>query len=308
MSPLHSAESRRPRGLSCRLAAVPRHEYSDLEEPPEVAVAFETVVPWHLWGVGELEGFHRTNQGYDRFLASSRAFAALGHHEEIEDWQCDIRHIAGLASARSRGPLRHIATLDEMAELMASDLAAPISEAQLRKLLEAHRRGTSGHDCPAWHFFRHLWDERLFLYDHGDGRYFLAARYIAGQLGLPVPLRARLHVYGISPEAVCRLRRSYEMFVLSKQAMAREDFFDEMRRREATYLWHPMPEAYEDNYGVFLPRLEPRSMEAAAVLHEAGVFDLGLHLERLATMSGRLERQSCRPRPGTACGMYRAGR
>jgi hypothetical protein len=253
-----------------------------LPEPLQVAVAFETVVPWHLWGASELEGFRRDIQGYSRFRASCRAFAALGDHEELGDWQCDIQDIAGLAAARSYGPLKHVATLDEMAGLLASDLVDSVTEVQLRKILEAHQRISFGRDRPAWHLFRHLWDGRLFLYDHGDGRYFLAARYIAGQLGLPVPLHAKLRVYGISPDAVCRLRRSYEMFVLSREATARDDFFDEMRRRQATYLWHPMPEAYEDNYAVFLPRSEPRSMEAATALHEAGVFDLGQHLKRLA--------------------------
>lgn len=82
--------------------------------------------------------------------------------------------------------------------------------------------------------------------------------------------------------AVASLQRDYEMFVMADIPKATLGFHDAMQSFRASYLWQYLPRPYRDSRAILLPRADERSMKVAAALHEAGFFDLGLHLRGLA--------------------------
>lgn len=257
---------------------------ADVKEPPKVAAAFETVVPWHLWSATETSDCHGVGGGRGSSHPSTLGADILGSHVEIDCWSCDIRDIAGLATSEAYERLMFSRTLDEMAELEVGFPAEPATEDQLRKHLEWHERRIGNRGSLKDHLFCHLWDGRLFLFNHGGSRHFVAARHIAGRLGIAVPVRTNLHLYGIRPEVVGRLRRAYEVFVLAGEATAWTGFLEAMRRFGVTHLRRRMP-GYPGMHAVLLPRAEPRSMRVAMLLRRSGYFDLGDHLGRLAEKS-----------------------
>jgi hypothetical protein len=81
---------------------------------------------------------------------------------------------------------------------------------------------------------------------------------------------------------VALLRSDYDMYLVSAKPELANAFFDAMESYGATWLWHEMPRPYESAKAIFLPRGEGPSMRVSAALRDAGLVDLGQHLEDVA--------------------------
>jgi hypothetical protein len=279
----------RPASL-CRVLETRPELRAAIEEPPR-ALAARSVVHWHEWGAapalnwpprtrGRITGWRYAGGRYSSFHLMREEFAQFGYCRRDDDWECDIQDVVGLSASKS--DLRAFTDLDTMVEENAPGLIAPLTEATL-------------HDNLAWHevrilkprtsdyFARYLWDGRLFLINDGGSHHFAAARFIAARLGTPVPLRGTLRTYGIDEVALASLQRDFDMFVVGDAPCAALAFHDAMARLRATYLWQHLPAPYSESCrAVLLPSDEPRSAAAAALLREAGFFDLGVYLRGLS--------------------------
>lgn len=257
--------------------------YPDLSGPlgePARNIAHESVVRWDEWlrNDDEIRGWRYWVDTYNSFT-TRREFANFGICKITEGWECDIQDVTGLANSKSR--LQDFDTLDRMVETYAPHLIDPISAEKLRENLEWHGVRILREGKQSDFFARYLWDGRVFLINSDGSRHFAAARLIADRIGLPVPLRGKLRTYAINEMAVSSLQRDYEMFVISDATNANLGFHHAMKNFRASYLWKELPHQHKDSIAILLPRSDSRSMKVAAVMREAGTFDLGLYLRGL---------------------------
>lgn len=277
-----------PASLYALLDALP--DISASLDEPRRAIASESVVRWHDLGEapahhwprrarGEVMGWRYAGGAYNSFYVKLKELANFGSCQVTEDWECDIQDVTGLAASKSK--LEDFDTLDRMVETNSRSMIEPITADKLRENLAWGEIGIL-HDYPSDFFECHLWDGRVFLINSGGSHHFAAARYIAARIGAPVLLRGKLRTYAINGMAVASLQRDYEMFVMTDVPEAVIGFHDAMKSFRASYLWQYLPHPYQDRRAILLPRADARSMKAAAALHEAGFFDLGLYLHGLA--------------------------
>jgi hypothetical protein len=267
----------------------------ELEEPART-IAVSGVVRWDRLGVlspldsrripaGYLPGWKKSGGEYHGHLVQLDWLSKLVVCARSNCWACDIQQVDGFAA--SKAPLADFVDIDTMIEVRSPELINEISEDQLYKNLAhpeiriLHR--SNGHD----YFARYLWDGRTFLMNCGGSHHFAAARYIAARLGRQVPLRGELHTYSIDRPSVELLRCDFEMYVISDDPEIFIEFRDAMRALSASYLVCEMPEPYSATQAILLPRNELRSMRAAKVLQDAGVFDLGQYLIQLCERQER---------------------
>lgn len=258
-----------------------------LEEPPHVIDA-SSVVPWHEWGKyphsscslpGRIMGWQNKGGHYSRFEIHRPELTNFGRSDLTDRWSCEIQEVSGLANSKSK--LTDFTSMDDMVLTNSPELIGEISESNLQANLAhdqiriIHNRDTTDH------FARHLWDGRLFLMNQGGSHHFAAARHIASQLTVSVPLTGKLYTYSINPEAVATLRQDFSIYALSQQAEIANGFHDAMQSFKATYLLYNLPRPYERSYAILLPNGELRSHRVSNVLREAGAFDLGKHLTDL---------------------------
>lgn len=258
-------------------------DYPDLSCPPSEParnIASESVVRWHEWGGkdGDVLGWQYDFDTYQSFRTTRSEFANFGICKITEVWKCDIQDVDGLANSKTK--LQDFDTLDRMVETKAPDLIDPITAERLRENLEYYGIRIL-HEKHSDFFASYLWDGRVFLINSDGSHHFAAARYIAARIGLPVPLRGKLRTYAINEMAVSSLQRDYEMFVISDATNANLGFHHAMKNFRASYLWKELPHQHKDSIAILLPRSDSRSMKVAAVMREAGTFDLGLYLRGL---------------------------
>ncbi len=278
----------RPASLHALLDALP--DISASLGEPRRTIASESVVRWHDLGEtpahhwprrarGEVMGWRYVGGAYSSFYVKLEELANFGSCQVTEDWECDIQDVTGLAASKSK--LEDFDTLDRMVETNSRSMIEPITADKLRENLAWNEIGILHRDSSDF-FERYLWDDRVFLINSGGSHHFAAARYIAARIGASVPLRGKLHTYTINGMAIESLQHDYEMFVMANTPEVTLGFHDAMQSFRASYLWQYLPHPYRNSRAILLPRADARSMKVAAALHEAGVFDLGLYLHRLA--------------------------
>lgn len=265
---------------------------------PAAVVAASSVVDWHDWGDapalhwprrkrGTLSGWRYQAGHYSSIQVHRPEFEHFGRCAVTDLWQCDIQTVVGLAASKSE--LRNFVSLDDMVEANSRKMIDEISDAALQRNLAHDEIRILHRESNSDHFARHLWDGRVFLINSGGSHHFAAARYIAARLGRSVPLRGALRTYSLDPEAVLGLRRDFELFAVSDDAVASNGFHDAMRAFKASYLWQHLPRPHDTARAVLLPRSEARSAKIAQVLREAGMFDLGAFLGRLVEKQCAME-------------------
>ena len=240
---------------------------------PRHSVAHEDVIRWDKW-LNDLVA-HRT----ELFLQ----YAPLTETREVGQFGCTIREVEGLEASKS--PLDELADLDDMA-LQCTDFATEVSIANLYKNLQW--RGTwDGPAIDEGRFDRFLWDGRIFWMNSDGSHHFVAARYLAGQLGVRVELKPRaLTAYALIERNVRALLGDWEIFVVELHHPP------EVERclkasRVPFQQWPMWPAAWGGPWevgrtsAILLPRTSPRARAAANVFRESGTFDLGAHLGEL---------------------------
>lgn len=260
---------------------------------PARSIAAECVVRWDELGAapfgtwphrprGSLKGWRRSGKyDFESFDIHRPEYDRLGKLETIDVWTCDIQEIDGFSSSKSK--LCEFISTDEMVEQNSREMIDEITRAKLEKNL-AHREIRILHgETTSDHFARFAWDGRLFLMNSGGSHHLAAAKYIAARLGVPVPMSAKLRTYSLDAGAVKSLRRDFEMFVLSDEPHISSTFSKAMRSFHASWLWHHLPRPYDrDARVVLFPREDKRSMRVCSLMRQAGAFDFGEHLEKLA--------------------------
>lgn len=235
---------------------------------------------------GDLMGWRIGADGrYESFRAQRREFADLATLVVTKEWVCDLSQIHGFSSSKSR--LEEFASTDDLVERNSPELVREVSPEALRANLQ-HREIRILHEpSSSDHFVRREWDGRVFLVNSGGSHHLAAAKYIAGRLGVCVPLKAALHSYSLNAAALASLRREFHLFVIRDEPFAWNAFCDAMQAFRATWLWHTLPRPRDrGSRAVLLPKCETRSHRAADRLHGCGFVDLGVHL------AGLIDRQA----------------
>lgn len=207
------------------------------------------------------------------------AYTRLRRATLVDDWVCDIRDVEGFLHSKS--DLTRFDNMDAMAMLASPELVADADEAALQANL-GHKEIRILHASTHSDYFRrYAWDGRVFLMNSGGSHHFAAARYIAGQRGIRVPLKGRLEIYALNEAAVTELCADFELFALNGGIAHWNAFHDAVRRFGATWLTHELPQPLQAESAVLLPKSEHRSVRVAEMLRKYGVADLGEHLKRL---------------------------
>lgn len=262
------------------------------------SIASSEVVRWHEWGKGsyltgnwrapgELLGWKAVGTEFCSYHYTIDALANVGYTEIVESWECEIQDVQGLCASKSE--LRDFESLDAMAVARTQYLVGEITHANLEKSLGWYEIRILHRDSTDDFFACHQWDGRVFLMNSGGSHHFVAGRYLAARLEVPVPLKGLLRVHRLSQTAVSRLVGEYEVFALNDDSEAFQRFFDAMREYRAGFLWTPLPR-HLDGRAVFLPRGDARAMRIVPLMRAAGHFDLGAHLQELSARPVRLPR------------------
>ena len=236
-------------------------------------------IPWHRW----------PSRGKYSLLLES--WAALPTHEKTTTWTGDLRDIAALTASKS--DLSAHPTLDAFAEHCCPDWIKDISELALLRALEHSGIGVVG-ERPSDQLVRYAWDGRIFLVN-GDGSHHLAAaRYIAGRLRRPVPIRAHLTEWSLDAIAIADLVAKRALFAIAENTPP--EFYKALRDCGAACNTGDLPGAplrmgSPPSDGVRLVELNTESRPAADVadlMRAKGFFDVGLHVLRLAQVQSNM--------------------
>lgn len=227
----------------------------------------------------ELTGWRNEHHHYCSFTASCPALANLVRHRVFDSWAFDLQDVHGFAASKSK--LETFSSMNEMVLRNSKEMIDDVSAEGLWKNL-AHDEIRLLHEKPTDWLQVHQWDQRMFVVNDGGSHHLAAAKYIAERLAVEVPLRAPLHYYSIDPDAVALLRGDYDIYLVSDKPELANAFFDAMQSYGATWLWHALPQPYEEARAIFLPREEAQSMRVSQALREAGFAELGQHLADVA--------------------------
>jgi hypothetical protein len=257
-------------------------------------IAARTVIAWYQWSntswglssqpTGWLKGWRMEGDRYQPCQQHVQALSSLVKESVISNWTTEIQQIGGFSASKSK--LEELESMDIMATRNSPEMIDEITEAKLqRNLAHDQIRIINSPDTTSDCFVRFGWDDLTYLFNAGGSHHFAAARYIAGKLGIEVPLNGKLVTFDIDRDSVIALRQEFEMFTIKKTMLL--DLFDAMRLFGAPLLHQalPMPH-YHDICAVFLPRKNDRSMRVAEQLHAAGWTDLGEHLAELTLAAG----------------------
>ena len=214
--------------------------------------------------------------------------------EQMAEASFDIRSIEGLAQSKS--DLGSFTDLDAMAVGACAAQLQETTPAALEQLLR-HSQVRVGRAPGEWArgdaFIQFGWDRRVFLANSGGSHHFAAARYLAGKLGVDVPLYAPLQSHRLSALGVSELQRNWRVFALHRDdelpiAAALERDKVQFRTIVPSH-WafpHDIPAAL-----VMLPVADPRTREVAGILQAAGVTDLTDALSAALWRQGELDAQ-----------------
>lgn len=227
----------------------------------------------------ELMGWRMQGGQMASFIQYDAALDNLVRRTTIDAWSCDLQDVHGFANSKS--DLKAFRSTDEMVEVNSPEMISDVSLKGLRKNLAHGEIGLLREWQTDW-LQVHQWDKRMFVVNDGGSHHLAAAKYIAGRIGAPVPLRASLHYYSIDPNAVTLLRSEYDIYLVDDKPELANTFFDVMQSYGATWLWHDLPQPYENARAIFLPRAEEPSMRVSQVFRAAGFVELGQHLEDVA--------------------------
>lgn len=221
---------------------------------------------------GEVKEWRYAHGHYDLNYVIIDDLNRLFRQSVTKEWKCDIRDITAVSFSKAK--LECYETLDHFAEERCREYIGDVSIAGLRKNLSHYGIRILQENSDDY-LIKYEWDRRLFWVNADGSHHFSAARYIAGELGVPVDIKSKLVEYKIDRSALRNLALRYEAFVLSDQCdRFSVGFHHFMRQFKASYIKKRMLSPYEHSFVILLPVEERRSMKVAEVLREHGAFDL----------------------------------
>jgi hypothetical protein len=244
-------------------------------------IGVHSVIKWDRLGYhGWRRGTYLSGYADDTYGIYRRTGLTLPDLEQIvetltiDNWECEIQQVVGLAATRHLENLDICMTLDEFAVEKAAYWAEEVTEDRLQRLQEYYEvRIFHGGDS----FGLHEWDSRLFLINAGGSHRFAAARYIARQIGKQVALQGKLRISLFNRSAIDTLTTTYELFVVKNETTL-NDISTILQSAKIPHYFCDLPTPIEESKIIFLPRANRRSMMTASILRNANLFDLGQYL------------------------------
>jgi hypothetical protein len=266
------------------------NKYGDIsvDLTPEQNVSANSVIRWEELGIGAHP--HGRSQGWvlgwgmqggvwQSLDYQSANLASIMVQDSSDDWACDIRLVEGLSASKSE--LKDFLTLDQMAEVACQGLIEDVSPEGLAKNLAWSEIRIVNQKNTTDHFRHYAWDRRIHLINDGGSHHFAAARYLAGKLNTPVQLTGRLKDYNLSSKHVQGLREEFDMYPIKNCQELFGDIMDALRDFDASFCLMDLPSPFSNNKVFMLPKHVPRSVAASKFLAQAGLPELGAHLEDL---------------------------
>jgi hypothetical protein len=185
-------------------------EWPGLRRP---GIFWSSVVPVSLLGgsrVNETLRLLGPRQGQRRDVECPDG--AFFGEQAVDEFDFDCREIEGILQSKSEQ--RFFESVPAFGACYAEEIGAPINQTGLNTMLEhkeSRLRLKRGGSFPV---AIDLWDGRLFLCNSGGSHHFAGASYIAAELDIAVPLRSRLRLTYVRPQAVNWLREQFHILAV----------------------------------------------------------------------------------------------
>lgn len=236
----------------------------DLAAAPQVhrsSIHAHDVLQWEDWNRGDpvtsqsqpadgLQGWQYTDGQYRGPMIRRPDLGRFVQCDRIENWQVDIQQIQGFSNSKSN--LARFSDMDLMVTTNSPEMIEPMTEQKLQENLAWREIRILQDPRTTDHFVRYHWDGRVFLFNSGGSHHLAAARYMARNLGLPVPVRGLLKEYSFNKTVVADLQREFELFVVAHSDHW-WNFHEAMEAFRATYFWRHLPRPCHWDRVVFLP-------------------------------------------------------
>lgn len=151
--------------------------------------------------------------------ASVEGLSTLFQEHTNHAFSCDIKDVDGLSSSKS--PLHDFASMEQFALACCAKEIGPGTPEQFsvaiahKGIRHIHNSGFKQLYC----FYRHAWDERLFMPNEDGSHHFAAAQHLARKFGIDYELQAPLRTVRLNVSALNDLERRFHMYVISDDAL-----------------------------------------------------------------------------------------
>lgn len=171
-----------------------------------------SVVAWHSWLSYEQHCIRYLRPGHDgdyEFL--ERHIPQLDYLIQTtvtENFRCDITAIAGMGCSRDSD--REFSSIQDFAMKKCQALTKPPSAERLAQILQHH-----GLRLSEMYFSEFSWVPGRLYWQNVDGSHHMAAaRFMAFQLGQPVPLSGQLTSYQLNSSFFSQLLDEWDLFLI----------------------------------------------------------------------------------------------
>lgn len=265
-------------------------------ESGRTGISGATVTAWNLWSQSSLsptsspssllKGLRLVDGRYQPTQSHVPALSSLVREQVDDNWHGEIQEIGGLEMSKS--DLKTMTSLDEMATTCCAELVALITPENLQNILTHTGIRILNRPNPLCDFVvKFGWDDLTFLNQVDGSHHFAAARYIAGQLGIKVPISGRKVSFEFDQKSVAALNDQFTMFTIRSDMLY--DFLTAMQPCGAPYYTRPLPPPHHlHTTAIFLPKDDNLSVKVAERLHQAGWLDLGQHFQLVGVLKPSL--------------------
>lgn len=263
---------------------------------------------WPRLAAGELRGWQHSRIGYAGAKRNVPALAGLLVKTE-GTITLDVRQITGLSCSKSN--LHEHEDLDQWVLANAQDKLQDISAQGIEKLMQHEGVRIFGAK-PVDHIVSYGWAPGYYLAQSDGSHTFAAIRYLAGQLGIEMPITAAHHRQEIDSRCLRQLGAEYAVYALRDDGDMRSALRDCFEANQVTHFVREMPRGLggfgpfisvdkprEHCIAVFLPRDDSTTSAAIRAFDGAGAFDVVEYLNRSLRHSAAQEHEveARRPRP-----------
>ncbi|OAM28708.1 MULTISPECIES: DUF6685 family protein [Eikenella] len=251
-------------------------------------IDLSSVIRWHDWSdhsfkfisnYGKATGFSFKDKKYQLCKLSLKEFSLLVEKKIIDNWQCEIQVVQGLAASKSK--LSEFSNLDEMVEKNSRELIYPISLETLEKNL-SHRESNIFHEDPTDYFTIYQWNKKLFLINSGGSHHFAAARYLARRLNKKITLSGKLYYYKFNQNIINLLENKFDIFILSWPNIELSNLHKFLKKLRIEYFIRYMPQPITDKFLLLLLPKNTKNTKIAELLRGNNYLDFTAYIKNLA--------------------------